>query len=455
MLSWYRSGPQQWLPLLVIIVFGSGATSALARELSPGDTYGGSHQKLLLTEGYAVSDPAPAKKSAWKPLLEVGIHQAYDSNVYWYPEGPLANRASWVTSVLPVIGIKYQHEKSRQQLMYAPDIAFYHDESVENYVRHRFMAQGHQQWGQQWSVDTNFLLYITDGSDESLIWNGMGGAPAFGGYESRNRRDQLFSKHHVAVKYEIDDDWFVRGRYDGKFRDFRIKNRASPGYLNFYDRDEITGGVEIGRQLVSGLSLYVGYRFGAQDQENRRGGQVNYSNTFHRLPVGLEGQPLPWLKLAVEVAPDLRNFGNDIAPGSPASEVYTYVDSRISLYPTRWDTVELKHTRFLMPSSEGAGMFEDILYEVCWNRKYEGEVAGLDLSQISTMVGFQVYEEDFFPGQRRERRFSPKLKINYQLGPKLTAALDYSYEWTESDIANTPAREYRRHLFGLTVKMTY
>ncbi len=450
-----HSKVKQGWALLGMLIFWGLSGSLFSAPATRGDSYGGNRQKPIAMEDCVVSPGTQRAKHRWQPLLEVGIHQAYDSNVFWYSEGPKANQASWITSVLPVLGIKYQEGKNCEELIYAPDMAFYHDESGENYVRHRFMAKGHQEWGEQWSVDSSFLLYVTDGNDESVVWTGAGGAPAFGGYEIRNRRDQLFSKHHVVVKYEVDQDWFLRGRYDAKFRDFYIKNRNIPGYQNFYDRDEITGGIELGRQLVSGLTLYAGYRFGTQDQENRAGAQVNYSNTFHRIPVGLEGQPLTWLKLAIEVAPDLRDFGSGIAPGSPASEVYTYVDSKVTFTPTARDSIELKHTRFLVPSSAGAGMFEDILYDISWQRKYAGDLGGLDLSSLQTMLGFQVYEEDFFPGQRRERRYSPKLGISYHFSEHLSAAFDYVYEWTESDIRNTPAREYSRHVFGLTLKVVY
>ncbi|MEM9444601.1 MAG: hypothetical protein AAGA18_04535 [Verrucomicrobiota bacterium] len=391
-----------------------------------------------------------------EPILGLGVQQRFDSNVYWYPETRLANRQSWVTSLLPVVGLRHEKEVNHWELKYAPDITFYSDIPRENYQRHKGFLHFHQELG-QWQLNGDFKLFYTDGSRSSQTWNGQGGPPAVGGYEIRNRRQNLFTQHLFQARYNV-DAFFMRAVYEGKIYDFMHRRSNEPGYQNFYDRNDLNGGLDLGYQWDQvNLEAYLGYRYGSQDQENREnfGETINYSNQYHRVLMGFEGHPYSWLKLKLEIGPDLRDYEEGIFQTSDGFGVHTFMKGSLVLMPSRFDRFSVQWRRFIMPGSAGRGIFEDVKYTLGWEHDFGENVCGLPLEALSAGFYFTIYENDFNPGKRWDRVYRPSLEFNYSFDAHWKLFLGYEYQWSESEVSNTPAREYQRHIVTMGIKYTY
>ena len=81
-------------------------------------------------------------------------------------------------------------------------------------------------------------------------------------------------------------------------------------YENYIDRQEVSGGLDVGYKVAKQTHVVLGYRYGAQDQGTLLGVNSPYDNSYQRILVGVEGSPVDWLKLAVMGGPDIRDFYN-------------------------------------------------------------------------------------------------------------------------------------------------
>ena len=145
-------------------------------------------------------------KPAWLTDLSVGVSESYDDNLYGVSgKGPMAPQSSWITTVSPKLGINLApllgDQKTLQSLTfgYAPDLAVYHDASVESYNAHRF-ANAIKGKTDSFSfnlenalsyVDGSQVAPIYSGSDSSRNSNGGGFAPGAAATDPRPGQDPL------------------------------------------------------------------------------------------------------------------------------------------------------------------------------------------------------------------------------------------------------------------------
>ncbi len=416
---------------------------------------------LLPLAGVAATSPAsgpaaavPAKpppKGPWSFSVGGAVKESYDSNVYLQdePSGTpgLSEQSSMVTALTPSVGVTFKPSAAFQAaLSYAPDVVFYHSESSEDHVAHRAsLGFSGKPSPIEWSVN-NTLLWI-DGSDEGLIFLGPGGAPAAGGIPIRDRRDAAIFRNVSQLKYTV-DPVFLRPSFAYYLHDFQTEQRTTPGYQNYADRSEISVGIDVGHAVSKSAALVVGYRFGHQSQEQLFTNPLEYSNDYHRLLFGFEGQPVSWAKFNISVGPDFRNFGDDVPATFDRDEILWYLDATITLMPGKRDTVVISGKQYEQPGFGGRSIYEDRTFSISWQHKFD--------SRFTAGAGFRAYNTDFqYPVLRDDWIFTPSALFSWNIRKGLSAEVSYTYDWAECDYPNTDAREFTRHLAAVGIKYVF
>lgn len=236
--------------------------------------------------------------SPWKYSATLSLKEAYDSNVYLQDVGPDADEESLITTVIPSLGLIYKNPDAFSvALSYAPEINVFHSASEESHVLHRagltFSGKANHT---VWELVNNAI--VIDGDGEGLVYLAPGDVPAAGGPAIRDRRDATIYRGGFKLTQSFKHG-FVRPVVAAYVHDFRTGQKTNAGYLNFVDRNDFNGGVDLGYNVGKATFAVVGYRYGAQDQAQLfpEINPAEYDSTYHRVLFGLEGQPLPWLKL--------------------------------------------------------------------------------------------------------------------------------------------------------------
>ncbi len=413
---------------------------------------------------------------------EVGLRETYDSNVYIQDNEPLpanivaaraagltpveANKGSFVTSILPKIGLDYKPCSAfNVSLGYAPEIVFYHSASSEDYVAHRGTFNlggkaGHASWEL-----ANTATYI-DGSTTGPTFARPDDIPAIGGIPLRDRRAAFIFKNGFRFTEPV-GDWFFRPVASSYIHDFKTDQlfvsaatRSKYSYENYIDRQDINGGLDVGYKVAKSTHLVAGYRYGRQDQFKAPSGVggafINspYGNAYHRILVGVEGSPASWLKLAALAGPDIRQFDPGTPDGFDRNKMLYYFDVSATVIPTKNDTVTLKSTRYEQPAFSSFSMYEDTKTDLSWKHKFS--------DQLTAGVGFTLYIGDWQqPARRDDWIYTPNLSLVYAFSKHLSGELAYSYDWVENKFHNfvteplAQSHEFTRSLVWLGAKYAF
>lgn len=428
------------------------------------------------TASPAAAAPQPAgPKSPWATSVSLTLKETFDSNVYLQDATPdpasvaaaaaagldavSAKESSFVTSVLPRFGLDYRPGPAfTASAAYAPEITYYHEASSEDYATHR----GTLNLGGRIDTATWELLNTVsciDGNDLGPTFARPGDVPALGGIPLRDRREAFIFRNGFRLTYPV-KKFFIRPVATTYFHDFKTDQRRSPTpgawvYENYIDRQEISGGLDVGYKLAKQTHVVLGYRYGAQDQGTLLGVSSPFDNSYQRLTLGVEGSPAQWLKLAVVAGPDFRNFHSEPIPGFDSDELLCYVDASVTVIPSAQDSIVLAYRRSEQPAFSSLSMYQDIIYSLAWRHK---------LGDCFTFgAGFQLYIGDWQPPAIREDwLYTPSLSVAYNY-KQVSVELAYSYDWAENEVAvvtGTPTmyangREFTRHLASLGVKYAF
>lgn len=397
----------------------------------------------------AVSNSPSLSRSAepgpWRFSASVGVKEAIDDNVLLQNVTSNAWRQSLVTTVNPKAGIRYEAAPNFiADLSYGPEVNIFHSESTEDFVLHRFaLGLKGKAEGTQWEIGEN-LVWI-DGSEVGPSFFGPGGAPAAGGPQIRDRREALIQRGWMRLRRDW-GRWFVRPTIAGYLHDFRAQHRADPGYLNFVDRDDLNGGLDIGFRTAPEAWLTGGYRYGSQHQAELLGNPVHYDSTYHRIVWGVEGRLASWLRLNVALGPEFRRYGDDVAPAfERQNELYLFVDATMTAQVSKADTLALSIKRFEQPGFAGRSTYLDTTYDATWKHNWT--------AQLSTAAGFRAYNTEFIkPANRNDWIFTPSVAAAYTFSPNWEAEVSYVYDVGESLIPDTEGREYQHQLIAVGVR---
>ncbi len=438
------------------------------------------HRWFILFAMALLAGPAMAANTnlTWK--ADVTLKETYDNNVYLQDNTPNpanvaaaqaagfkpveANKGSFVTSILPKIGLDYKPCSGfNLSLGYAPEIAFYHSTPSEDYVTHRALFNfGGKVGDASWEL-ANTATYI-DGSKEGPTFARPDDIPAIGGIPLRDRRAAFIFRNSFRLTEPV-GKWFFRPVATAYIHDFKTDQRyqtsaekALFSYENYVDRQDVNGGLDIGYEAFKDTYLVAGYRYGRQDQLTLPGTNgttlhSTYGNYYHRILLGVEGSPVSWLKLAVLGGPDVRRFDSGTPAGFDRTGLRYYWDASATLLPTLKDTVTLKSTRYEQPAFSSFSMYEDTKTDLAWRHKFN--------DQFTATLGFTLYVGDWEkPVNRDDWIYTPSAGLTYSYNKHLSAEFAYSYDWVDSKVsANveplTNSHEFTRHLVSLAVKCSF
>jgi len=271
-------------------------------------------RRLILFVMALLAGPALAANTnlTWK--ADLTLKGTYDDNVYLQDTAPgvpgamPARKGSWVTTITPHLALTDRVCSGfNASLSYAPDIVTYHNAPSEDYIAHRAgVTLGGKADRLVWE-QANTFTYI-DGNNLGPIFARPQDVPAVGGIPLRDRRDAFIYRGGLKLTYTL-DRFFLRPVASAYVHDFKTLQQtlvAPLVYENYIDRQDVNGGLDIGYDVGNKTFLILGYRYGQQDQYKLLGVDSPYDSSYHRILFGVEGSPVPWLKLAALGGPEIR-----------------------------------------------------------------------------------------------------------------------------------------------------
>lgn len=407
---------------------------------------------VLSAQSAAPAAPATAK-SPWLVSASLAVKESYDNNVFIQNQGDQAGRKSWVTSLMPAVGVAYQKSPVfKASLSYSPEVVFYHSESSEDHVAHRGSINfGGKVKDTAWEL-LNGIVWI-DGSDLGPRFTGGGDIPAIGGIPLRDRRDAAIYRNSFKLTQTLGKA-FLRPILSSYVHDFQteLHQTTEPGfagYENYIDRYDLGGGADVGYEISPKLWGVLGYRYGHQEQKRNQFNVLSpFSNNYHRFLAGLEGSPASWLKLNVLAGPDVRDFSAATPAGFDRNELLYFMDASVSLMPTKRDTVTLAARRYEQPAFSSHSVYEDIVYDIAYRHKFS--------DRFTAGAGFRYYSGNWqAPVNREDWILTPSAMLTYTHNQHFSGELAYSYDWVENQVPNTSGRDFTRHLVSLGLKYTF
>lgn len=437
---------------------------------------------LVLGLVYAFVIPAPAWQLAegLNAQADFALKETYDSNVYLQDTDPGTNgvfpakKGSWITTVSPRLVVTYKPgPEFNLSASYAPDLAWYHNARSEDHIAHRIgLTLGGKAGDALWEQAN--ALTLTDGSHLGPLFARPQDVPAVGGIPLRDRRDALVYRGGFKLTWPV-GKFFLRPTGSAYLHDFgteqRLAGQVAPPrfYVNYNDRQDVNGGLDLGMELAEKTFGVVGYRYGRQDQfrgPNPAGSAFTdspYDSAYHRILFGVEGAPAPWIKLAVLGGPEIRDFYRTSALSQPAfadfdrHELLYWIDATVTLLPTKQDSIVLLNRRYEQPAFTSQSVYEDITYSVTWKHQFN--------EHWSAQAGFQLYIGDWqAPVAREDWIYTPSVGLTYIHDAHLSVAAAYAYDWVENQVTPVPGdpktqwaagREYTRHLVSLSLKYVF
>ena len=391
---------------------------------------------------------ASTSASPWSACATLAAKESFDENVFLQSVTSNAFRHSFVTAVLPSVGLVYKPGDLIQAgLTYSPEVNFYHSASAEDYVSHRVLLSLSGTSSQtKWDVNENFLAI--DGSNIGPSFYGPGGAPAGGGPQIRDRRAAMVERGQARLSQGI-GDWSVRPVLSGYAHDFRTLQQIAPGYQNYVDRSDWNAGVDLGRQLTQSALFFIGYRYGQQTQAKLLEFPEHYDSKYNRVLFGAEGKPWRWLALSICAGPEFRRYGESVAEGFGDRNVTCpFADSTVTISPTAHDAVTFTAKIFEQPGFSGRSTYLDSTYEMSWRHKFA--------QRLTVGIGCRTYNTDFLkPTQRNDWILTPNVVASYAFNSHLSSEASYLFDEAFSLVPNTQGREYTRNMGSIGVKYAF
>jgi hypothetical protein len=373
------------------------------------------------------------------------LEQSYDTNVMLQSVTEKAGIESWVTALSANLAADWRSASgTTARLGYAPTWTQFSARSPEDSIAQRLTG----------SLNGNTLgatlalqgsaAYV-DGSDESVFFTGPGGAPATGGATVRDRRDQAVYRGTLRADWKR-GPWLIRPVASLYVADFQTRQSSAPGYLNHVDRDDLNAGFDLGRTFKPGLSGYIGYRHGSQDQAKLLAYPEEYDNTYDRILAGIDGRPVDWLSLAVSAGPEFRRYGPNVHASFPDRDVTNlFVDATATITASRTDVVAMQVKQFQQLSFAGRGAFDDLNLDLAWRHTFS--------PRASAGVTLHAYNTDFLkPANRDDWLLTARLQGSYTIDDTWTVDASLLLERGDSTIPNMPGREYDRSVTALSVR---
>jgi hypothetical protein len=165
----------------------------------------------------------------------------------------------------------------------------------------------------------------------------------------------------------------------------------------------------------------------------------------------VEGSPAPWIKLAVLGGPEISDWASGTPTGFDRDKINYWIDAKVTLLPTKSDTIVLYHHNYEQPAFASVSVYQDITSSVTWTHRFN--------EHFSANAGMQLYIGDWqAPANRDDWIYTPSAGVTYTHDKHWSAELSYSHDWAEnkaSGISTGNGREFTRNLVSLAVKYAF
>jgi hypothetical protein len=412
----------------------------------------------------AVADNGKFQKPAWLKEFSIGLTQGYNSNVYLIDEYASADgfvpgdhgsaftafNPRVAVSLVPLLGLaKEDTTVSALDFYYDTTVTEYWDASSESNTRHKFGASlGGKIDSFSYGITNEFIF--VDGRDigDKYANAGLTNAYAFG--LTRENKEQFQNRLNVKLKQEF-GNFFVRPVGSLLYYDLRTKFEPG-GYANYPDRYDVNGGLDLGYNINKDVAVFAGYRYGHQFQgvnTNTTVFQRAYTNDYHRVLAGVEGQPWKWLKLNLAGGVDFHDYDNAKVNGAgtdyDTSKTTYYFTGGFTVDITSKDSLVFAANHFQWVSSTGVTSYFDRVTSLTYKRKFT--------DAFTASVGVRAWESDYDdPGFRDDIIYGVVAGLGYKFDEHWSASLDYAYSRGDNQWDAAADREYDNHTISVGVK---
>ncbi len=403
-----------------------------------------------------------AAHPAWLGTTSASVKEGYDSNLYGVSATPaghpnVANVSSTYTTLdatltvdfLAPAGPRHGHFLSLLTLAYAADYTAYQAVAREDNLRNTFTLTLRGKEGPWSAAIDNQFLFVDGGKDDPFYstYNVLGYAP------TRERRKQAQERNTSFLRY----DWthaFVRVAANATYYNLMIDEHnpvgAYKGYINWVNRDDQNGGVDLGYKLAPDFALTAGWRLGSQTQGRPYYSTVDNDNTYNRALLGLEGKLFHRLQLSVVAGPDFRRYTDVESPGLTGSRhTWLYLQGQAALTLSAHDTLAVSTKVWHFVSSPGLTSFQDsassLTYKHSFTKALEGSVAATEMESR--------YDA---PTVRSDYDRSYPVSLTYAATRCFTLVAEFNDVTGHSLLSSTvtPGRGFNDHLVSLTARLS-
>lgn len=405
----------------------------------------------------AADQTDPYALPTWISELSVNARVGFDSNFYGVDNSrsgePIENHDITVSSV----GAKFVFSASQLNgspkdylvIGYAPTVTWYGGASSDDNKQHVFTVQSRGQEGNDsWAF--NWGTTVIKGSKASPHFNTYN---IYGMGLVRDRRSQMVDTGKLWVRRDY-TSFFVRGTGSLLINDYRTDLRqatgSDAGWLNWVDRRDINGGLDLGWKLLPETSVFAGYRIGNQRQGATVWSTKYSSNHYSRVLLGIESKPVKKLSLMLVAGPDFRSY----------SEAGQYVDDRtplawycdgsanLTISPEDSLALALKQERWL--SSTGQSAYDSKSVSLAWKHK----IAAAWNLQVSVQRQQGKYVA---PAVRNDAFTSAAAQLQWDVNKQLALTADLTMQ-DGVDLVGTSAttgRDFHRNVVGVGAKFAF
>jgi hypothetical protein len=375
---------------------------------------------------------------------------------------------SWVTTITPKFGVdlaplaRCGEAIHALSLVYAPDVAFYHEEPNETNTAHRLTAAINGKSDEFSYTFDNAFLYV-DGSSVAPTYTGLdSNRSAYATAAPRERRRQAQDRGKLTFRYDA-DSWFVRPCASLLYYNLHTRLSSAAGYQNYADRYDFSAGADLGWKFEKTLAFTIGYRAGYQYQQLYPLAidptHLSSPSHFQRVLAGVEGKPLKWLSVTVQAGPDFRSYAENSAtrttPLNHHSFVKFYGEGTITADLTSQDSLTFKYKDWQWVSSTGKVPYYEGSHELGYRRKFTSKLS-LDLSEKYGTSDYNM--GNVASSLRYDKIYTSTVTLGYVVNAHVTSSLSYAADFgrsAEDAISNSQYREFNHHVVAVSVLVKF
>jgi hypothetical protein len=407
---------------------------------------------MLLCAGLPAAD-----RPAWLTEVSAASRIGYDTNVFGVDnapgDAPIVGQEAWTTSLAVKVAVSVsallEAPKDQLQLGYAPTVNWFKGLSGEDNTQHRLTVTSAGRRG-AWSWSLDSATTYTDGPEDSPRFNAYN---IFGMGFVRDRRTQLQETGKAWLRYD-GARWFARGMAATLINDYRTELRAptvaEAGRLNWVDRSDLNGGVDVGWKISPAASLLLGGRLGSQHQATTPWLTKSSSNHYTRVLAGFEGRPTRWLSGSWLVGPDFRRYAAATQCMSDRTPVAWHYTGNLTATLTATDSLTLTAKQESWLSSTGQSAYDAKILSLAWQHGFS--------EAWSLQVAGQLQQGKYpAPIVRNDVLYSGQAQLRWRATKQFAVTLDTTLQSGADlvDLPTTGGRNFHRSLLGVGVQRVF